>query len=273
MNYKYSCEKLHERTTIYSGDEKHILNISDVEGCCDRTRSIIALCAKKIGESNDKLSYCRVLFLSHEFTDLNNYIEDEFYEWDRHLKVLDQRLSIFTGAERNLIVNLMEMDVLYSNDYLEYKPFVHDFLTKVYPKLIHKDPSLSEIDYSDDQLRSTIDRYLSFLKGTYYRNGRDIMNEDDYQRLIEWTFSYFSNNFKVPIIDYPIESEHFNCSNGNIVHTYHILFKKLFPNMTRPDSLYELLRGVFRQLSTAKITNLKKMNKPQYYDQQNPLRD
>ena len=270
MKYKYSCEKPHERTTIYSGGKKYILDISDVEGCCDRTRSIITLCAKRFGDDSKWLNSCRSIFQMHELTNLNYYIEDGHYDWSRHLEILNQRLFIFQGTEFLFLSDLIHMDVYYENDSSESDPYVAIFSSEVYPALVKKVSTGSTHIDAEEDLNEVIEKYLRFLKGKYLRNSGGIMSLEDYDRLMEWTKYYFANDLIVPQIDVPIE--HFNCSNGNIVYTFHILFKRLQPGMTRPDSLYELLRRGFRQLSNTKISNLKKTKKPESYDLQNPLK-
>ena len=98
------------------------------------------------------------------------------------------------------------------------------------------------------------------------RKHKQILSDEDYDKLVGWVTYFFENNFEVPSVEFPIETV--NSSKGNIIYTFKKLFNDLFPNSTSPDSFFELISTCFSKYKNYSKQNIQKMSKPQYYDQQ-----
>lgn len=90
-----------------------------------------------------------------------------------------------------------------------------------------------------------------------------ILKEEDYNNLIEIALNYFNSNMKVPKELDSIKIV--NTSKGNVVWTFKDLFKKVYPNKSYPNSLFNLLIKSFHQYRMDTISNLRKTKRPEYF--------
>lgn len=109
-----------------------------------------------------------------------------------------------------------------------------------------------------------IGKAFGFMKGNDPRKHEKILNETDFNNLIEWITYFFENSFEVPKISEPIKKV--NTSKGNVIYTFMSFYKSEHPEKTRPDSLFELIKACFKEYRNDELDNLKKTKKPQYYD-------
>ena len=124
-------------------------------------------------------------------------------------------------------------------------------------------PSLPEKEVID--LKSQIEQKLWFMQKADPRRHGTILNETDFNRLIEWVTYFFNNDFTLPEINNPIITV--NTAKGNVIYSFILLFDELHPTATRPDSLFGLIIKCFHEYREDEIVNLKKStSKPQYYD-------
>lgn len=108
--------------------------------------------------------------------------------------------------------------------------------------LSHNEPTR---DNGEEKLKDTIASRLSFMREIDPRKHKLILEEQDYQKLINYTFEYF-RELKVPCDINPIKKV--NTIKGNILFTYYLLFKELHPGKTIPESLVEFLHITFVKL-------------------------
>lgn len=116
---------------------------------------------------------------------------------------------------------------------------------------------------SISDIESKVKKAFEFTLKLDPRKKKQILSEADNIKLVEWVTYYFENNFNLPAIENPILNV--NTSDGNIIWTFKILFDDLFPNISRKDSLYELLKLCFKKYINDNIENYKKRGEPPYY--------
>ncbi len=123
--------------------------------------------------------------------------------------------------------------------------------TKIIPKIIDY---LKELDFIPKSLTETgpkqqtdfklkIEKHFAFFQKNCPRKHKQILNENDFDRLIKWTKYYFENDFEVPKISNPIEVV--NTNKGYVRLAFRYLFKILHKEKTYPDSLFEFYQLAF----------------------------
>ncbi|WP_295229824.1 hypothetical protein [uncultured Chryseobacterium sp.] len=120
-----------------------------------------------------------------------------------------------------------------------------------------------DIENQNSIVKEKIENLLKFMLTVDPRKHKKILSESDYDKLINWVEYYFINDLQIPLIDSPIKFV--NTAKGNVVYTFMVIFKELKPNMTRPDSLFDLVKACFYEYKAAKVSSLKKLKEPQYY--------
>ncbi|HUS86212.1 MAG TPA: hypothetical protein VMW76_03145 [Bacteroidales bacterium] len=116
-----------------------------------------------------------------------------------------------------------------------------------------------------ETIKQKVEKAFAFMQGKDPRKYEQILNEPDFQNLINWVTLYFENDFVIPGISKPIHKVITN--KGNVIYTFMSFFKELHPSKIRPDSLFNLIKSCFYEYRNDKLENLKKTKKPQYYDQ------
>lgn len=93
------------------------------------------------------------------------------------------------------------------------------------------------------ELSKKIKKHFGFFLKNCPRKHKQILNEDDYNNLINWTILYFQNNFKVPKITTPIKVVNTNKTYVQLAFKY--LFKELNSRTPYPDTLFEFYKIAF----------------------------
>ena len=106
---------------------------------------------------------------------------------------------------------------------------------------------------------------FGWMTGIDPRKHKVILNEPDFNRLLDWITYYFEHDFSLPEVSAPIKS--INTNKGNVVYTFMKFFKDEYPSHTRPDSLFELIKCCFHEYREDKIENLKKTKEPPHYSE------
>ncbi|WP_123947138.1 hypothetical protein [Chryseobacterium sp. CBo1] len=112
-------------------------------------------------------------------------------------------------------------------------------------------------------IKEKIKNLFEFMLTVDPRKHKKILGDSDYDKLISWVEDYFINDLQIPLIDSPISLV--NTAKGNVIYTFMVIFKELKPNMTRPDSLFDLIKACFYDYRADKVSSLKKLKEPQYY--------
>jgi hypothetical protein len=110
-----------------------------------------------------------------------------------------------------------------------------------------------EHENRETELRQKIEKHFGFFSGQCPRKHKTILNPEDYARLIDWTVSFYSSQFKVPSISKPISTV--NTNKTYVQLAFRHLFKELHPQSTYPDSLFDFYRSAFTRFSSEKKEN------------------
>jgi len=110
-----------------------------------------------------------------------------------------------------------------------------------------------EHENRETELRQKIEKHFGFFSGQCPRKHKTILNPEDYARLIDWTVSFYSSQFKVPSISKPISTVNTNKTYVQLAFKY--LFKELHPQSPYPDSLFDFYRSAFTRFSNEKKKN------------------
>ncbi|MBO0592932.1 hypothetical protein I2486_16125 [Cellulophaga sp. E16_2] len=92
-------------------------------------------------------------------------------------------------------------------------------------------------------LELEIKKHFNFFQKNCPRKHKQILSDDDFDKLINWANSYFNNDFKVPEISNPINVV--NTNKGFVRLAFRYLFKKLHKEKTYPKSLFEFYKSAF----------------------------
>ena len=109
----------------------------------------------------------------------------------------------------------------------------------------------AEINRTD--LRQKIEKHFEFFSGQCPRKHKTILSDDDFKKLIDWTVSYYSNDFQPPQISQPIRTVNTNRTYVQLAFRY--LFKELYPGTTFPSSLFDFYRAAFLPYSADRNEN------------------
>tara|TARA_B110000967_G_C18839989_1_gene538839 strand:- start:427 stop:1257 length:831 start_codon:yes stop_codon:yes gene_type:complete len=163
-------------------------------------------------------------------------------------------------------VHLLEYLANYYPELLEHdeiKVILKQLLpfSKIAKKLLQNENSIDK----NKSISNIVESFLSFMLEEDMRIHRQIIQEKDYDNLIEIVTKYFDSNCEVPKINQSIKKVY--TSKGNIVWAFKTLFKNIYPISALPDSLFILLKKCFYEYRDDKIDNLKKTRRPEYFDE------
>lgn len=105
----------------------------------------------------------------------------------------------------------------------------------------------------ETELSESIKKHFGFFNRNCPRKHKEILNDTDFEKLIEWTIWYFNNEFKVPEISEPIKVVNTNKTYVQLAFKY--LFKKLYKSSPYPESLFEFYQSAFAPYSEDKKRN------------------
>lgn len=112
-------------------------------------------------------------------------------------------------------------------------------------------------ELTETELSEKISKHFGFFKGNCPRKHKQILKDEDFDRLIEWTNYYFENEFKVPEISEPITVVNTNKTYVQLAFKY--LFKELHKANTYPASLFDFYKSAFTPYSEDKKEVLDKV--------------
>lgn len=110
---------------------------------------------------------------------------------------------------------------------------------------------------SDAEHTEAIKKQFNFFTKDCPRKGKQILNDDDFDKLINWTIYYYENDFKIPEIKEPIKVVNTNMTY--VILAFRYLFKELYPLNSYPESLFIFFTKAFKPYSGYKKTNFDKV--------------
>jgi len=117
----------------------------------------------------------------------------------------------------------------------------------------------------NEEIRETVKQHFSFMLKKDPKKRKQILSEQDYEKLVNAVSYFFEYDYKLPDISQPIKEV--NTNKGNVEYAFKEVFSKLKKRSeTPPDTLFELLTKLFERCKNDNITSIKKNSKPQYYD-------
>lgn len=137
-----------------------------------------------------------------------------------------------------------------------------------YRQFLEKHPEESDVQHSDvanrtTKLKEKARGYLNILSGSNV-HGREIMPEEDFQRLLFYVESMIEKG-GLPIDLKPISQIDF--PNGHIIYLFYLIHKDLFTTKEIHGYFFDFLHEVFEQLRGEKATTRKKFSvKPSTWD-------
>lgn len=105
----------------------------------------------------------------------------------------------------------------------------------------------------ETELSERIKKHFGFFNRNCPRKHKQILNDTDFERLIEWTICYFENDFKVPEISEPIKVVNTNKTFVQLAFKY--LFKELHKSSPYPETLFDFYQSAFNPYSGDKKSN------------------
>ena len=105
----------------------------------------------------------------------------------------------------------------------------------------------------ETELSERIKKHFGFFNRNCPRKHKQILNDTDFEKLIEWTIWYFENDFKVPEISEPIKVVNTNKTFVQLAFKY--LFKKLHKSSPYPETLFDFYQSAFNPYSEDKKSN------------------
>ncbi|MCT4664946.1 MAG: hypothetical protein N4A45_06900 [Flavobacteriales bacterium] len=108
-------------------------------------------------------------------------------------------------------------------------------------------------EQNEGELSLKIQKHFGFFNMKCPRKHKQILNDNDFEKLINWTISYYENDCIVPKITEPIKVVNTNKTYVQLAFRY--LFKVLHNNRTYPNSLFEFYKKTFAPYSEDKEKN------------------
>lgn len=105
----------------------------------------------------------------------------------------------------------------------------------------------------ETELSEKIKKHFGFFNRNCPRKHKKILNDTDYEKLIEWAIWYYKNEFKVPEISEPIKVVNTNKTFVQLAFKY--LFKELHKSSPYPETLFEFYQSAFTPYSEDKKSN------------------
>lgn len=105
----------------------------------------------------------------------------------------------------------------------------------------------------ETELSERIKKHFGFFNRNCPRKHKQILNDTDFEKLIEWTIWYFENDFKVPEISEPIKVVNTNKTFVQLAFKY--LFKELHKSSPYPETLFDFYQSAFNPYSEDKKSN------------------
>lgn len=110
-----------------------------------------------------------------------------------------------------------------------------------------------KVELNKTELSEKIEKYFGFFNENCPRKHKQILKDEDFNKLINWTTEYFENSFEVPEIIKPIEVVNTNKTYVQLAFRY--LFKELHASSTYPKTLFTFYQRAFKKYSNDKRKN------------------
>lgn len=191
-------------------------------------------------------------YWSFEFDDLK-----EFIPYNNSIKVLFDLSELLFLLDRFSIFN--DLQEIVKSENLSNK----ELIEKNQPDTSNIADNTESMPYTPTplneipDLRQKIEKHFAFFNGDCPRTHTKILNNEDYNNLIKWTFYYYNNNFKVPEIDKPIRKV--NTNKTFVQFALRALFKELHNGKTYPKTLFTFYISVFERYKDDKESNFNKV--------------
>lgn len=177
--------------------------------------------------------------------------------------ITDIQANQLEFAEAELNTKTAEITKQYSKGELKYvkalKKWLQlhkDYFKEVAPLLKALPPQQTEQpkpETKETELSERIKKHFGFFNKSCPRKHKQILNDTDFKRLIDWTIWYFENDFKVPEILEPIKVVNTNKTFVQLAFKY--LFKELHKSSPYPETLFEFYQSAFTPYSEDKKRN------------------
>jgi hypothetical protein len=105
----------------------------------------------------------------------------------------------------------------------------------------------------ETELSVKVKKHFGFFNKNCPRKHKQILDDKDFNKLIDWTILYFRNNFIVPEISEPIKVVNTNKTFVQLAFKY--LFKTLHKSSPYPETLFEFYQSAFTPYSEDKRNN------------------
>lgn len=144
--------------------------------------------------------------------------------------------------------------ILYNMPYNEVL-IIKKAISKAYEKaqnetLTPQQNSKQKPEQKKTELSERIKKHFGFFNGNCPRKHKQILNNNDFDKLIEWSIWYFENDFKVPKISEPISIV--NTNKTYVQLAFRHLFKELHKTSPYPESLFNFYKSAFKPYSNDK---------------------
>ena len=113
--------------------------------------------------------------------------------------------------------------------------------------------SQSPLPKNETQLSEKIKKHFGFFNRNCPRQHKQILNSEDFKKLIGWTTFFYENQFEVPEIINPIHIVNTNKTFVQLAFKY--LFKELHKSSPYPQNLFDFYQKVFSKYSLDKRKN------------------
>ena len=177
---------------------------------------------------------------------------DEYYTHSEYAKEIEF-IRIKYGYYKTHVLPLCITGCLTSQLYAEHiylKEFLESELNKA---LLPQQIAKQKPEPKETELSERIKKHFGFFNRNCPRKHKQILNDTDFNKLIEWTIWYFKNDFKVPEISEPIKVVNTNKTFVQLSFKY--LFKELHKSSPYPETLFEFYRSAFYSYSEDKKSN------------------
>lgn len=212
----------------------------------------------KIDKLNSKINEFKELSFKTIIDEFKNLDEDKFLFYKASIiEIVNQIITtnkIKTKRTSSFLINILtySKDIEFSNTtVINYAKLSLDLKPHLNSEIIESD------------LRLKIKKHFAFFIDICPRKGKEIMIEEDYNKLIDWTIYFYENKFEVPIIDREIK---LRTNKTYVISAFKILFKQLNPSTEYPENLFKFYRSISNKYSEDKLSNfLKTKNTDEVY--------
>ena len=208
-----------------------------------------------------------------QFYQLQNTILNKKYSEDKEIKKFTKffkdKLPIINNNEiSNDLINFIIKDDINSHSIVyvgndKYDSINTDEWYSFKKNLNIKLKTLIIDEVIEKTIKEQAEYHFSIFKYIDHKKKNRIMNDDDYSLLIEWITYYFENDYQIPKIDKPLQT---NTTQGVLVTTLKEFYYKIKFTKRLDSTYYNLIKNIFYDLKGMSNENIRKVSKPKDYD-------